>query len=81
MLKLYLCIPSFRSLYREILFLTMAALGKDNMDIGIFDKRYRTACSRLTSSWSSVQLKQYRVLPPSAKAIDCRKTFGALLEC
>ncbi|XP_078390150.1 DENN domain-containing protein 4B-like, partial [Cetorhinus maximus] len=73
--------PLQRSLYREILFLTMAALGKDNMDIGIFDKRYRAACTRLASSRGPEQLKQDRVLPPSAKAVDCRKTFGALLEC
>ncbi|XP_051901548.1 DENN domain-containing protein 4B-like isoform X2 [Pristis pectinata] len=73
--------PQQRSLYREILFLTMAALGKDNMSIGTFDKRYQAACAHLSTSLSQEQLRQERILPPSTKAIDCRKTFGALLEC
>ncbi|XP_055521609.1 DENN domain-containing protein 4B-like [Leucoraja erinacea] len=46
-----------------------------------FDKKYHSACGRLASSLSAEQLRQERVPPPSAKAIDCRKTFGALLEC
>ncbi|XP_062897836.1 DENN domain-containing protein 4B-like isoform X1 [Mobula hypostoma] len=73
--------PQQRSLYREILFLTMAAIGKDNMNVAAFDKKYQTACARLASSLSQEQLKRERILPPSIKAIDCRKTFGALLEC
>ncbi|XP_069796666.1 DENN domain-containing protein 4B isoform X2 [Narcine bancroftii] len=70
-----------RSLYREILFLIMAAQGKDNVNIAAFDKKYHAACARLASSLGQQQLRQERILPPIPKALDCRKAFGPLLEC
>ncbi|XP_058558177.1 DENN domain-containing protein 4B isoform X1 [Neofelis nebulosa] len=70
-----------RGIYREILFLTMAALGKDHMDIVTFDKRYKSAFNKLASSMGKEELRQRRAQMPTAKAIDCRKCFGALLEC
>ncbi|XP_051575093.1 DENN domain-containing protein 4B-like isoform X1 [Myxocyprinus asiaticus] len=68
-----------RSLYREFLFLTLAAMGKDH--IAAFDKRYKAAYVRLSNSLSRDELKKKRVQPPSAKAVDCRRCFLLPLEC
>ncbi|XP_064416259.1 DENN domain-containing protein 4B [Latimeria chalumnae] len=70
-----------RSLYREILFLTLAALGKDHTDIAAFDKKYKAAYNRLAGSLGKEELKRNRAQPPGTKIIDCRKSFGAMLEC
>ncbi|XP_053133428.1 DENN domain-containing protein 4B isoform X2 [Hemicordylus capensis] len=70
-----------RSVYREILFLKLAALGRDHVDIADFDKKYKSAYSKLAGSVGKESLKQRRAQPPTSKAIDCRKSFGANLEC
>ncbi|XP_070223312.1 DENN domain-containing protein 4B isoform X2 [Bos mutus] len=70
-----------RGIYREILFLTLAALGKDHMDIVAFDKKYKSAFNKLASSMGKEELRQRRAQMPTPKAIDCRKCFGAPLEC
>uniref|UniRef100_A0A8C2UYC3 DENN domain containing 4B n=1 Tax=Chinchilla lanigera TaxID=34839 RepID=A0A8C2UYC3_CHILA len=70
-----------RSIYREILFLTLAALGKDHVDIVAFDKKYKSAFNKLASSMGKEELRQRRAQMPTPKAIDCRKCFGAPLEC
>ncbi|XP_068778307.1 DENN domain-containing protein 4B isoform X2 [Struthio camelus] len=70
-----------RSIYREILFLTLAALGRDHMDIAAFDKKYKSAYNKLAGSLGKEELRRQRAQPPSSKAIDCRKSFGATLEC
>ncbi|XP_042572238.1 DENN domain-containing protein 4B-like [Cyprinus carpio] len=68
-----------RSLYREMLFLTLAAMGKDH--VALFDKRYKAAYLRLSSSLSREELRRKRVQPPSPKAVDCRRCFLLPLEC
>uniref|UniRef100_A0A8C9P379 DENN domain containing 4B n=1 Tax=Spermophilus dauricus TaxID=99837 RepID=A0A8C9P379_SPEDA len=70
-----------RGIYREILFLTMAAMGKDHVDIVAFDKKYKSAFNKLASSMGKEELRQRRAQMPTTKAIDCRKCFGAPLEC
>ncbi|XP_068108536.1 DENN domain-containing protein 4B [Hyperolius riggenbachi] len=70
-----------RGIYREMLLLTMAALGKEHMDIAAFDSKYKTACKKLGSSMGKEELRKRRALLPSAKALECRKTFGMTLEC
>ncbi|KAM6309379.1 LOW QUALITY PROTEIN: DENN domain-containing protein 4B [Podargus strigoides] len=70
-----------RSIYREILFLTLAALGRDHTDIAAFDKKYKSAYNKLAGSLGKEELRRRRAQPPSSKAIDCRKSFGATLEC
>ncbi|XP_054033539.1 LOW QUALITY PROTEIN: DENN domain-containing protein 4B [Dryobates pubescens] len=70
-----------RSIYRELLFLTLAALGRDHTDIAAFDKKYKAAYAKLASSLGKEELRRRRAQPPSSKAIDCRKSFGATLEC
>ncbi|XP_075464148.1 DENN domain-containing protein 4B isoform X1 [Ascaphus truei] len=66
-----------RGIYREILFLTLAALGKEHMDIAAFDKKYKAAFSKLGKE----ELRRKRAQIPSATSLDCRKTFGVTLEC
>uniref|UniRef100_A0A671N2B4 DENN domain-containing protein 4B-like n=1 Tax=Sinocyclocheilus anshuiensis TaxID=1608454 RepID=A0A671N2B4_9TELE len=68
-----------RSLYREMLFLTLAAMGKDH--VTSFDKRYKAAYLRLSSSLGREELRRKRVQPPSPKAVDCRRCFLLPLEC
>ncbi|XP_073493462.1 DENN domain-containing protein 4B [Phyllobates terribilis] len=70
-----------RGIYRETLLLTMAALGREHMDVAAFDSRYKMACKKLGNSLGKEELRRRRAQLPSAKALDCRKTFGATLEC
>lgn len=46
-----------------------------------FDKRYKSAFNKLASSMGKEELRQRRAQMPTPKAIDCRKCFGAFLEC
>lgn len=46
-----------------------------------FDKKYKSAFNKLASSMGKEELRQRRAQMPSPKAIDCRKCFGAPLEC
>ncbi|XP_045075912.1 LOW QUALITY PROTEIN: C-myc promoter-binding protein [Coregonus clupeaformis] len=63
-----------RSLYRDILFLSLVALGKDNIDIDAFDREYKMAYDRLSPTL--VKLTHNCDRPPSAGVMECRKTFG-----
>ncbi|XP_072535527.1 DENN domain-containing protein 4B [Salminus brasiliensis] len=68
-----------RSLYREFLFLTLAAMGKDH--VAAFDKKYKAAYTRLSGSLGREELRRKRAQPPSPKAVDCRRCFLLPLEC
>uniref|UniRef100_A0A8V5GUG6 Uncharacterized protein n=1 Tax=Melopsittacus undulatus TaxID=13146 RepID=A0A8V5GUG6_MELUD len=46
-----------------------------------FDRKYRSAFTRLAGNRSLEQLRLRRAQPPSPKAIDCRKSFGPPPEC
>ncbi|KAK2518217.1 hypothetical protein Q9233_012728 [Columba guinea] len=46
-----------------------------------FDKKYKSAYAKLAGSLGKDELRRRRAQPPSSKAIDCRKSFGATLEC
>ncbi|XP_047436015.1 C-myc promoter-binding protein-like isoform X2 [Mugil cephalus] len=63
-----------RSLYRDILFLSLVALGKDNIDIDAFDREYKLAYDRLTPNL--VKLTHNCDRPPSTGVMECRRTFG-----
>ncbi|XP_068597955.1 C-myc promoter-binding protein-like [Brachionichthys hirsutus] len=63
-----------RSLYRDILFLSLVALGKDNIDIDAYDREYRLAFDRLTPGL--VKLTHSCDRPPSTGVRECRRTFG-----
>lgn len=64
-----------RSIYREILFLSLVALGRENIDVEAFDREYRQAYDEL----STEQLKSLHRMdrPPSASVQWCLKCFGA----
>ncbi|XP_040923572.2 DENN domain-containing protein 4B-like isoform X1 [Betta splendens] len=68
-----------RSLYREFLFLTLAAMGKDH--VAAFDKKYKAAYTRLSGTLGRDELRRKRAQPPSPKAVDCRRSFHPPLEC
>ncbi|XP_047219180.1 C-myc promoter-binding protein-like isoform X5 [Girardinichthys multiradiatus] len=63
-----------RSLYRDILFLSLVALGKDNIDIDAFDREYKLAYDRLLPHL--VKLTHNCDRPPSTGVMECRRTFG-----
>ncbi|XP_077419681.1 C-myc promoter-binding protein-like isoform X2 [Vanacampus margaritifer] len=63
-----------RSLYRDLLFLSLVALGKDNIDIDAFDREYKLAYDRLSPSL--VKLTRNCDRPPSTGVMECRRTFG-----
>ncbi|KAK2899710.1 DENN domain-containing protein 4C isoform X1 [Channa argus] len=64
-----------RSIYREILFLSLVALGRENIDVEAFDREYHTAYNQL----SAEQLKSLENLdrPPTPSVQWCLKCFGA----
>ncbi|XP_074851074.1 DENN domain-containing protein 4C [Carettochelys insculpta] len=64
-----------RSFYREILFLSLVSLGRENIDIEAFDSEYRLAYENLTTD---VLAKMQKIdAPPSSSVEWCRKCFGA----
>ncbi|XP_061700675.1 DENN domain-containing protein 4B-like isoform X2 [Syngnathoides biaculeatus] len=71
--------PLRRSVYREFLFLTLAAMGNDHA--AAFDKKYKAAYSRLSGVVGKEELRRNRAQPPGAKALDCRRGFRPPLQC
>ncbi|XP_040819087.1 DENN domain-containing protein 4C isoform X2 [Ochotona curzoniae] len=66
-----------RSLYREILFLSLVSLGRENIDIEAFDNEYGLAYNSLSSE--ILEKLQKIDAPPSVSVEWCRKCFGAPL--
>ncbi|XP_070598614.1 DENN domain-containing protein 4C isoform X3 [Erythrolamprus reginae] len=66
-----------RSFYREILFLSLVSLGRENIDIEAFDNEYRAAYKSLPEE--VVKKMQEIDSPPSDNVEWCRKCFGAPL--
>uniref|UniRef100_A0A8C7SAG1 UDENN domain-containing protein n=1 Tax=Oncorhynchus mykiss TaxID=8022 RepID=A0A8C7SAG1_ONCMY len=64
-----------RGIYREILFLALVALGRENIDVEAFDREYRQAFDDL----STEQLKALHKIdrPPNSNVQWCLKCFGA----
>lgn len=66
-----------RSFYREILFLSLVSLGRENIDIEVFDSEYRLALKKIPEE---ILEKMQRIdVPPSSRVECCRKWFGAPL--
>ncbi|XP_077004186.1 DENN domain-containing protein 4C isoform X2 [Tamandua tetradactyla] len=66
-----------RSLYREILFLSLVSLGRENIDIEAFDNEYEFAYKSLSSE--ILEQLQRIDAPPSISVAWCRKCFGVPL--
>uniref|UniRef100_I3K700 DENN domain containing 4C n=1 Tax=Oreochromis niloticus TaxID=8128 RepID=I3K700_ORENI len=72
---LYLLWRTFcKSVYREILFLSLVALGRENIDVEAFDREYHNAYKQL----SAEQLKSLHCIdrPPTPSVQWCLKCFG-----
>ncbi|XP_035283449.1 DENN domain-containing protein 4C [Anguilla anguilla] len=64
-----------RSIYREILFLSLVSLGRENIDIEAFDREYRAAFDELSPEQVKALARMDR--PPSSSVQWCLKCFGA----
>ncbi|KAJ8339817.1 hypothetical protein SKAU_G00344500 [Synaphobranchus kaupii] len=64
-----------RSIYREILFLSVVALGRENIDIEAFDREYREAFDQLSPEKRKILSRIDQ--PPSSSVQWCLKCFGA----
>ncbi|KAM9330665.1 DENN domain-containing protein 4C [Gastrophryne carolinensis] len=62
-----------RSIYREILYLSLVSLGRENIDIEAFDNEYRLAYEKLPSEFLKKMLKIDA--PPSKSVECCRSVF------
>ena len=65
-----------RSVYREILFLTLIAMGQDNIDLTAFNREYRRAFDRLTGKHLGLIHKCDK--PPSPTTSVCNRLFKDL---
>ncbi|KAL3967186.1 DENN domain-containing protein 4 [Sarotherodon galilaeus] len=67
--------PINLSVYREILFLSLVALGRENIDVEAFDREYHNTYNQL----SAEQLKSLHCIdrPPTPSVQWCLKCFGA----
>ncbi|XP_072320638.1 C-myc promoter-binding protein-like isoform X2 [Eucyclogobius newberryi] len=74
LLGLTLGVHRQRSVYRDLLFLSLVALGRENIDIDAFDREYRLAYNRLSPA--SLKLTQNCDRPPPAGVVECRRRFG-----
>ncbi|XP_045562255.1 C-myc promoter-binding protein isoform X2 [Salmo salar] len=63
-----------RSLYRDLLFLALTALGKSNINTDVFDREYKVAYDRLSPS--QVKMTHNCDRPPGAGVMECRRIFG-----
>ncbi|NXK90986.1 DEN4C protein, partial [Formicarius rufipectus] len=72
--KVKLDVKRQRSFYREILFLSLVSLGRENIDIEVFDSEYRLALKKLPKE--IVEKMQKIDAPPSSRVECCRKCFG-----
>ena len=66
-----------RSIYREIMFLTLVSLGQDNIDLTAFDREYRRAFDHLPAKYLAMSQKSDH--PPSNQVVFCRKMFRELI--
>ena len=67
-----------RSLYRELLFLSLTALGNDNVDRLAFDKVYKMAFNALRKDGEVIGILQADDRPPATAATWCRHAFRPL---
>lgn len=65
-----------KSIYRDILFLACKVLGRDVIDVNMFDKQYTNAYTRVTDRNGSLYGQQDK--PISLSALYCRQYFRPL---
>jgi len=69
-------VPSYFSIYRDVLFLSLVALGRENIDIDAFDREFKSMVSDLPPN----ELARMRVADryPNTMTCWCRKLFEEL---
>lgn len=66
------------SIYRDILFLALTAIGESNVDMSFFHREYAAVFDKLTEKECNTYYRS-QDLPPSNAAICCRAYFKPLL--
>ncbi|XP_017484119.1 PREDICTED: DENN domain-containing protein 4C isoform X2 [Rhagoletis zephyria] len=66
------------SIYRDILFLALTAIGRSNVDLATFHREYAAVFDKLTEKECKMFYRN-QDLPPSAARIFCRAYFKPLL--
>ncbi|XP_023300743.2 DENN domain-containing protein Crag isoform X2 [Lucilia cuprina] len=66
------------SIYRDILFLAITAIGRSNVDLATFHREYAAVFDKLTEKECNMYYRN-QDLPPSAATIFCRAYFKPLL--
>ncbi|XP_059619595.1 DENN domain-containing protein Crag isoform X1 [Phlebotomus argentipes] len=66
------------SIYRDVLFLALTAIGRANIDMGFFHREYALVFDKLTEKECKTYYRS-QDLPPAAAAICCRAFFKPLL--
>lgn len=67
------------SIYRDILFLALVAIGRENIDVQAFHREYATVVEKLTMIEQKDNLYHSQDLPPTSSALFCRAFFKPLL--
>lgn len=65
------------SIYRDILFLALTAIGRSNIDMAFFHREYAAVFDKLTEIECNTYYRS-QDLPPSAAAMCCRAYFKPL---
>lgn len=65
------------SIYRDILFLALTAIGRNNVDLATFHREYAAVFDKLTEKECNMYYRN-QDLPPSAATIFCRAYFKPL---
>ncbi|XP_037938686.1 DENN domain-containing protein Crag isoform X2 [Teleopsis dalmanni] len=66
------------SIYRDILFLALTAIGRSNVDLTTFHREYAAAFDKLTEKECNMYYRN-QDLPPSTTTIFCRAYFKPLM--
>ncbi|XP_055909333.1 DENN domain-containing protein Crag isoform X1 [Eupeodes corollae] len=66
------------SIYRDILFLALTAIGRSNVDLATFHREYAAIFDKLTEKECNMYYRN-QDLPPSTATIYCRAYFKPLL--
>ena len=65
-----------RSIYRQMMFVTLKSFGQDNIDLTAFDREYRRAFVKLPGNYVEMLCPSDR--PPNDLTVMCRKFFREL---
>ncbi|CRL08126.1 CLUMA_CG020952, isoform A [Clunio marinus] len=67
------------SIYRDVLFLALVAIGRSNIDIQAFHREYANVFEKLTMIEKKENIYHSQDLPPTSAALFCRAYFKPLL--